>query len=77
MVAGAVALTIPSGGTSLAVAGTVAATYLATSTAYSGLTGNSLISGTQLTTEERAWAIADTAATLVTFGTSKFLAPFS
>lgn len=77
MVAGAVALTISSGGTSLAVAGTVAATYLATSTAYSGLTGNSLISGTQLTTEERAWAIADTAATLVTFGTSKFLAPLA
>ena len=57
----------------VAAAATAANAYLLGSTAYSAVTGKTLITGDQLNTEERVWAAADLVATAVSAGSSKVL----
>lgn len=57
----------------IAAAGTVANAYLFGSTAYSVATGETLITGTKLSTEERLWAAADLMATGLSAASTKLL----
>ncbi len=54
----------------LAVAALV---YVAGSSIYAAATGNTLITGNELTTEERIWAAAEGGATILTAGSNKLL----
>ena len=57
----------------IAAAATAANAYLLGSTAYSVATGETLITGTKLSTEERLWAAADLVATGLSAGSTKIL----
>ena len=72
MVGGTV-LAGPTGGTSL-TATYAAGTYLAADSAYSAIKGHTMITGTQLTTEERIWAGIDSAVTIASMGSAGYLA---
>ena len=70
---GGTVLSGPTGGTSL-TATYAAGTYLATDSAYSAIKGHTMITGTQLTTEERIWAGIDSAVTIASMGSAGYLA---
>ncbi|MBP2621638.1 hypothetical protein ACVRXQ_11175 [Streptococcus panodentis] len=72
-----ISIGVGSGGTALPAAGAIASAFLIGDTAYSAVTENTLISGTQLTGEERNWAIAETGAVALSLGASKWLAPIA
>ena len=71
--AGGTILAPVTGGTSLTV--TYASTaYLAADSAYSAFNGHTMITGNQLSTEDRVWAGIDAAVTLVSMGSAGYLA---
>lgn len=70
---GGTVLAGPTGGTSL-TATYAAGTYLAADSAYSAVRGHTMITGTQLTTEERIWAGIDSAVTIASMGSAGYLA---
>lgn len=72
MIGGAV-LAPATGGTSLTVSYASMA-YLAADSAYSAATGHTMITGNQLSTEDRVWAGIDAAVTLVSMGSVGYLA---
>ena len=61
------------GGTSLTVTYASMA-YLAADSAYSAFNGHTMITGNQLSTEDRVWAGIDAAVTLVSMGSAGYLA---
>lgn len=65
------------GGTTIPAAGAISSALLIGETGYSAVSGNSFISGTQLSTEDRAWAIAETGAVVISMGASKWLSPLA
>ena len=69
---GGTVLSGPTGGTSL-TATYAAGTYLAADSAYSAVKGHTMITGTQLTTEERIWAGIDSAVTIASMGSAAYL----
>ena len=69
---GGVALAPFTGGTSL-YATYAGGAYLATDSAYSAATGHTMITGTQLSTEERVWAGIDAAVTVASMGSAAYL----
>ena len=71
MIGGAV-LAPATGGTSLAVT-YAAGAYLAADNAYSAATGHTMITGTQLSTEERVWAGIDAVVTVFSMGSAAYL----
>ena len=72
MIGGAV-LAPATGGTSLTVSYASMA-YLAADSAYSAFNGHTMITGNQLSTEDRVWAGIDAAVTLVSMGSAGYLA---
>ena len=72
MIGGAV-LAPATGGTSLTVSYASMA-YLAADSAYSAFNGHTMITGNQLSTEDRVWAGIDAAVTLVSMGSVGYLA---
>ena len=72
MIGGAV-LAPATGGTSLTVSYASMA-YLAADSAYSAATGHTMITGNQLSTEDRVWAGINAAVTLVSMGSVGYLA---
>ena len=70
---GGAALAPATGGTSL-TATYAAGTYLAADSAYSAIKGHTMLTGTQLTTEERIWAGIDSAVTIASMGSAGYLA---
>ena len=71
MIGGAV-LAPATGGTSLTVT-YAAGAYLAADNAYSAATGHTMITGTQLSTEERIWAGIDAVVTVFSMGSAAYL----
>ena len=71
MIGGAV-LAPATGGTSLAVT-YAAGAYMAADSAYSAATGHTMITGTQLSTEERIWAGIDAVVTVFSMGSAAYL----
>ena len=71
MIGGAV-LAPATGGTSLAVT-YAAGAYMAADSAYSAATGHTMITGTQLSTEERVWAGIDAVVTVFSMGSAAYL----
>ena len=71
MIGGAV-LAPATGGTSLTVT-YAAGAYLAADNAYSAATGHTMITGTQLSTEERVWAGIDAVVTVFSMGSAAYL----
>ena len=71
MIGGAV-LAPATGGTSLTVT-YAAGAYLAADSAYSAATGHTMITGTQLSTEERIWAGIDAVVTVFSMGSAAYL----
>ena len=71
MIGGAV-LAPATGGTSLAVT-YAAGAYMAADSAYSAATGHTMITGTQLSTEERIWASIDAVVTVFSMGSAAYL----
>lgn len=69
---GGVVLAPFTGGTSL-YATYAGGAYLATDSAYSAATGHTMITGTQLSTEERVWAGIDAAVTVASMGSAAYL----
>ena len=69
---GGAALAPATGGTSL-TATYAAGTYLAADSAYSAVRGHTMITGTQLTTEERIWAGIDSVVTIASMGSAAYL----
>ena len=72
MIGGAVLAPV-TGGTSLTVSYASMA-YLAADSAYSAFNGHTMITGNQLSTEDRVWAGIDAAVTLVSMGSAGYLA---
>lgn len=70
---GGTVLSGPTGGASL-TATYAAGTYLAADSAYSAIKGHTMLTGTQLTTEERIWAGIDSAVTIASMGSAGYLA---
>ena len=70
---GGTVLAGPTGGTSL-TATYAAGTYLAADSAYSAAKGHTMITGTQLSTEERIWAGIDSVVTIASMGSAGYLA---
>ena len=73
VMAGGTVLAGPTGGASL-TATYAAGTYLAADSAYSAIKGHTMLTGTQLTTEERIWAGIDSAVTIASMGSAGYLA---
>lgn len=73
VMAGGTVLAGPTGGASL-TATYAAGTYLAADSAYSAVKGHTMLTGTQLTTEERIWAGIDSAVTIASMGSAGYLA---
>ena len=73
VMAGGTVLSGPTGGASL-TATYAAGTYLAADSAYSAIKGHTMLTGTQLTTEERIWAGIDSAVTIASMGSAGYLA---
>ena len=71
--AGGAILAPATGGTSLTVSYASMA-YLAADSAYSAFNGHTMITGNQLSTEDRVWAGIDAAVTLVSMGSVGYLA---
>ncbi|ATF56044.1 hypothetical protein [Streptococcus oralis] len=71
--AGGAILAPATGGTSLTVSYASMA-YLAADSAYSAFNGHTMITGNQLSTEDRVWAGIDAAVTLVSMGSAGYLA---
>ena len=71
--AGGTILAPVTGGTSLTVTYASMA-YLAADSAYSAFNGHTMITGNQLSTEDRVWAGIDAAVTLVSMGSAGYLA---
>ena len=71
--AGGTILAPVTGGTSLTVSYASMA-YLAADSAYSAFNGHTMITGNQLSTEDRVWAGIDAAVTLVSMGSAGYLA---
>ena len=71
--AGGAILAPATGGTSLTVTYASMA-YLAADSAYSAFNGHTMITGNQLSTEDRVWAGIDAAVTLVSMGSAGYLA---
>ena len=73
VMAGGTVLAGPTGGASL-TATYAAGTYLAADSAYSAIKGHTMLTGTQLSTEERIWAGIDSAVTIASMGSAGYLA---
>ena len=71
--AGGAILAPATGGTSLTVSYASMA-YLAADSAYSAFNGHTMITGNQLSTEDRVWAGIDAAVTLMSMGSAGYLA---
>ena len=71
--AGGAILAPATGGTSLTVS-YASMVYLAADSAYSAFNGHTMITGNQLSTEDRVWAGIDAAVTLVSMGSVGYLA---
>lgn len=76
-IAGVVAASVGTGGMALPAVGALASTFLFADGAYGATTGTTMISGTQLTKEERLWALAETVAAVVSLGASRIFAPLA